>query len=160
MTTTQTNVSPVFDSYVDPKMIDACKLTVLQVNSTDLALEERGDDCGVIEPRILPIIGVVIMGVIVASLIVTGVVAAIVFNIEDDVPVSSNSMLLILLVLTMIWHSVVRHTLSRWSPACMLITPIPTMLCATRTLLSCSMGPRAQIGIIYITSFRYPLEGQ
>jgi hypothetical protein len=60
---------------------------------------QRGDDSGVIEPRILPIIGVVIMGVIVASLIVTGVVTAIVFNIEDDIPVSSNSMLLILLVI-------------------------------------------------------------
>jgi cell shape-determining protein MreD len=100
------------------------------------------------------------MLVIVGSAIVTGIVTGLIFDIEDDTPVSSNITLLVLLALTMIRHSVVRHTLSKWSPTCVLITPMPTMLYATQHLISGSMGPRAQIGIICTTNFRYPWEGQ
>jgi hypothetical protein len=153
-TTTQTNVSPVFDGFVDHKTIETREPTVLQVNSTDLALEEHGDDGGVVEPR--QIEALLIMGLAVASLILAALIESLVFHIEEDNPVGSNSMLLLLLVLTMIRHSFVRNTLSRRSPTCMLITPMPTMLYATWTLISRSMGTRAQVGIICTTSFRCP----
>jgi hypothetical protein len=158
MTISQANVSPVFDGFVDHKMIETHEPTVLQVDSTDLALEERGDNGSVIEPR--QIEGLLIMGLVVASLILAALIQSLVFHIEEDNPVGSNSMLLLLLVLTMIWHSFVRNTLSRRSPTCMLITLMPTMLYATRTLISLSMGTRAQIGIICTTSFRCPWKGQ
>jgi hypothetical protein len=158
-TTTQENVSPVFDDYVDRKMIETREGTVLQVNSTELVLQERSNDSGNVEPRQV-LVGAVIMLGVVASAILGALVAVLVIDVLDDLPVSSNLMLLVLLALTMIRHSVVRHTLSRPSPTCLLITPIPTMLYATQALISRSMGPRAQIGIICTMSFRYPLEGQ
>jgi hypothetical protein len=156
-TTTLANVPPVFDGYVDTKSIKNREPDFLQVKGTDLVLEERGVDNSDIESRQIETI---IMGVIVASAILTLIIAGLVFDIEGDTPVSSNITPLVLLALTMIRHSVVRHTLTMWSPRCMVITPTPTMLYATQNMISHSMGPRAQIGIICTTSFRYPWEGQ
>jgi hypothetical protein len=158
-TTTLAKVPPLFDGYVETKSIENRELNFLQVNSTDLALEERGVKSGDsdIESRQ---VGFGIIVVAIVSTIVIGIVLALVFSIEDDNPVSSNLMPLIFLALTMIRHSVVRHTLRTWSPSCMVITPMPTMLYATQIMISRSMGPRAQIGIICTTSFQYPWEGQ
>lgn len=156
-TTTLANVPPLVDGYVDTKSIKNREPDFLQVNGTDLVLEQRGVDNSNIESRQF---GAIILGVIVVSAILTGIVAGLVSYIGDDTPVSSNITLLVLLALTMIRHSVARHILSKWSPTCMLITPMPTMLYATQSMISRSMGPRAQIGIICTTSFRYPLEGQ
>jgi hypothetical protein len=91
-TTTLANAPPVLDGYVDIKSIKNRGPDFLQVNSTDLVLEERGVDSGDIEPRQLA--GAIIL-VIVASAVVIALVASIIIRIENDDPVSSNLMLLI-----------------------------------------------------------------
>jgi hypothetical protein len=62
-TTTLANVPPVFNGYVDTKSIKNREPDFLQVNGTDLALEERGVNSDEIESRQL---GGAIMLVIVA----------------------------------------------------------------------------------------------
>jgi hypothetical protein len=84
-TTTLANVLPVIDGYVETKSIKTREPDVLQVNGTDLVLQERGVDNSDIESML----------VIVASALVYGIVAGLIFDIEDDVPVSSNLMLIV-----------------------------------------------------------------
>lgn len=148
---------PVVDGYADTKSIKNRELD-LEVNGSDLALQvgEPGVHSGDIESRQFPEI---LMLVIVASLVVTGIIVGLVADIADDDPVSINLKLLASLVST-ICHSVVRPSLNRWSPACTIITPHTTMLYATQHSISGSMGPRARIGVICTRSFRYPWEGR
>jgi hypothetical protein len=91
-TTTLANVPPVFNGYVDTKSIKNRESDFLQVNSTDLVLEERGVDSGDIEPRQL---AGVIMLAIVAVAVVVALVVGLILDIEGDNAVSSNLMLLV-----------------------------------------------------------------
>jgi hypothetical protein len=150
------DVPPAFDGYINTELIKTRETNLL--TGTNLALEERGVESENIASRQGGII--VIIGVVVVLAIVVGVVTHIESVIEADDEVSNNSMLLVLLPLTMIRHSVVCHTLRGWSPTCIIMTPHSTMLYATHHILSHSMGPRARIGIICTTSWVYHLEGQ
>ncbi|KAF8230847.1 hypothetical protein L208DRAFT_101092 [Tricholoma matsutake] len=82
-TTTLANVPPLVDGYVDTKSIKNREPDFLQVNGTDLVLEQRGVDNSNIESRQF---GAIILGVIVVSAIVTGIVAGLVSYIGDDTP--------------------------------------------------------------------------
>jgi hypothetical protein len=99
-------VPPVSDSdgYVDgAQLIKNRELDVQVRTGTTLALEERQ-----FGPGGKAIIAISIYAAIV---IVSGIVNRVVDEILGDRDVSSNLMLLVLLSLTVIWHSVVRNSL-------------------------------------------------
>lgn len=84
-----TYVPPMYDGYVDARSIRPRQPNLLHVDGTILAREERGVDEGDhIESRQWE---AVLLLVIVASAIVTSVIAPIIISIEEDDPVSRNS---------------------------------------------------------------------
>jgi hypothetical protein len=150
---------PVFDDHVDTQLIKNRELDFLQANGTDLALEERGVDGGDVASRQLQ--ESMILLTVIVLIIISPLIVDLIDSFADDNPVStSNLMFLALLVAVLIpEHSVVRHTLKRQSPPCIIIIPITTMLYATHNSISRSMGPWARIGIICTRRFLYPWEG-
>ena len=151
-------IPPEVDGYVDAQSIKSPEPD-LQVNGTDLVLQERGVDSSDIASRQVSW-GTVLISAVLVSAVITAVIIVIVVDIKDDIPVSSKFNASRVGAWLTVWHSVVGSSLSRWSPTCTIIIPHSTMLYATQNTFSRSMEPRATIGIICTTSFRHPLEGR
>jgi hypothetical protein len=95
------HIPPVIDGYVDTKSIKN-REPDLRVHSTDLALQGRGVDSGDITSRQIQTWGTVsvLMSSAIVSALITTAILLILVEVQDDIPVSSNLMLLVLSVLT------------------------------------------------------------
>ena len=97
------HIPPVLDGYVDTKSTTN-REPDLQVNSTDLALQGCGVDSGNIASRQIQTWGPVsvLMSSAIVSALIASVILLILVDVQDDIPVSSNLMLLASSVLTTI----------------------------------------------------------
>jgi hypothetical protein len=81
---------PVFDGHVDTQLIKNREPDFLQVNGTDLALEERGVDGGDVASKQLAEFLVL---TVLASLVIVGLLVGLISDIEDDNPVSTSTLM-------------------------------------------------------------------